>query len=126
MEKIDLQVAQGMIARYQTTRKALIDKTYGLNDTQSVWFDIASFKEFVAGLPAETTGVRVYLAAYDATQAKAPNQTTLVFIGTDADETDAISTGKVLISGFDPQNLGKECPPFCPPPIPPPVPPFTA
>ena len=119
MEKIDLKVTQEMIARYEATRKTLIDKAYGINDTLSVWFDIASFKDFVNNLPAETTGVRVHLAAYDDTQTKAPNQTTVVVIGTNADESDAISTGKALVAGLEPQNNGKECPPTCIPPIPP-------
>lgn len=114
MEKIDLKVAQEMVARYASTRKTLIDKAYGINDTQSVWFDIASFKDFVNNLPAETTGIRVHLAAYDDTQTKAPNQTTVVFIGTIADDADAVMTGKEPAPGLSPVNLAKECPPFCP------------
>jgi hypothetical protein len=119
MEKIDLKVAQEMVARYEATRKTLIDKAYGINDTRSVWFDIASFKEFVNNLPAETTGVRVYLAAHDDTYAEAPSQTTVVFAGTLADESDAIITGKVSVANMDPWNTGKLCPPVCPPPVPP-------
>ena len=121
MEKIDLKVAQEMIARYEATRKTLIDKAYGINDTRSIWFDIASIKKFIAGLPAETTGVRVHLAVYDDTYAEAPSQTTVVFIGTLADDSDAITTGKAPAVGLEPENSGKACPPICPPPIPPDV-----
>lgn len=105
-----------MVARYESTRKALIDKTYGINDTKSIWFDIASIKKFIDGLPAETTGVRIHLAAYDDTNAEAPGQTTVVLIGTLADDSDAVTTGKVPAAGFEPENSGKACPPICVPP----------
>jgi hypothetical protein len=117
MKTIDLTIAKQMVERYETTRKKLIDGTYSINDTKSIWFDVAAFKDFVNNLPAETTGVRVYLAAYDEKQTKAPSQTTVVFIGTvnnGSGDTDAILDSSVLTTGLEAVNLGKECPPICP------------
>jgi len=116
MKIIDLKTAKKMVDHYHTTRKNVIDKTHGINDTRSVWFDIESFKNFVNSLPAEATGVRVHLAAYDEAEAKSPNQTTLVFAGTvskDSDHTDAVSDSSILTAGLEPLNFGKTCPPTC-------------
>ena len=117
MKNIDLTIAKQMVERYQTTRKKLIDGAHSINDTKSIWFDIAAFKDFVNNLPAETTGVRVYLAAYDETVSEAPSQTSVVFIGTvnnGSGDTDAILDSSVLAAGLEAVNDGKLCPPICP------------
>lgn len=116
MKKIDLTEAKKMVDHYHATRKNVIDKTHGINDTKSVWFDIDAFKDFVNKLPAHATGVRVHLASYDETHPTAPGQTTLVFAGTvnnDDVHTDALSEGVTLADGFDLVNAGKPCPPDC-------------
>jgi len=116
MEKIDLTHAKQMVDNYKATRKDLIDQTHGTNDTHSVWFDIASFKDFVARLPEDATGVRIHLAAYDHEHKTTPNQTTLVLAGTVAkgdDHVDAVSSNSLSLAGLDPVNGGKACPPDC-------------
>ncbi len=117
MEQIDLTIAKQMVERYHSSRKELIDSTLKIDDTKSIWFDIAAFKSFVEKLPAETTGVRVYLAAYDEKQPLAPHQTTVVLIGTvdqGGDDVDAILDSSNLTAGLAPVNIGKNCPPICP------------
>ena len=117
MKTIDLTIAKQMVEHYETTRKKLIDGTYKINDTKSIWFDVAAFKDFVNNLPEETTGVRVYLAAYDEKEPEAPSQTTVVFIGTvdnGSGHTDAVLDGSVLASGLEAVNTGRNCPPICP------------
>jgi hypothetical protein len=119
MKAIDLTIAKQMVERYESTRKKLIDGTYNINDTKSIWFDVAAFKDFVNNLPAETTGVRVYLGAYDETVSEAPSQTTAIFIGTvnnGSGDTDALLDDSVLSAGLEAVNVGKACPPDCPPP----------
>lgn len=106
-----------MVDHYHTTRKTVIDKTHGINDTKSVWFDIESFKNFVNSLPAEATGVRVHFASHDETETKSPNQTTVVFAGTvskESSHTDTVLDSTVLAAGLEPANGGKTCPPICP------------
>lgn len=116
MKKIDLAIAKKMVDHYHVTRKGVIDKTHGINDTKSVWFDIDAFKDFVNKLPAHATGVRVHLAAHDETHPTTPGQTTVVFAGTvnkDDVHTDALSEGVMMADGLDPVNAGKVCPPDC-------------
>jgi hypothetical protein len=118
MEQIDLTVARQMVERYQATRKELIDSTYKIDDTKSVWFDIETFKAYVNNLPEKTTGVRVYLAAYDDQTSPTPSQTTVVFVGTESDGTDNIdalqSGNNAPDTGLGTVNNGKPCPPYCP------------
>jgi hypothetical protein len=116
MKKIDLTAAKQMVEHYHATRKNVIDKTHGINDTKSVWFDIDAFKDFVNKLPAHATGVRVHLASYDETHPTTPGQTTLVFTGTvnkDDAQIDTLSEGATLADGLDAVNVGKLCPPIC-------------
>ena len=116
MKIIDLSLARQMVDSYSSTRKKLIDSTYGINDTQSIWFDIAGIKDFVNKLPDETTGVRIYLSAYDDTEPIAPGQTTVILIGTVAGnngDDDAILNSEVFAAGLKPLNQGKQCPPIC-------------
>jgi hypothetical protein len=117
MKTIDLTIAKQMVERYESTRKKLIDGTYNINDTKSIWFDVAAFKDFVNNLPAETTGVRIYLAAYDEKEPEAPSQTTVVFVGTvnnGSGDTDALLDSSVLADGLEALNTGRLCPPICP------------
>ena len=117
MKSIDLTIAKQMVERYESTRKKLIDGAHSINDTKSIWFDIDAFKDFVNNLPEETTGVRVYLAAYDEKEPEAPSQTTVVFIGTvnnGGGDTDALLDGSVPTDGLGALNTGKLCPPICP------------
>lgn len=103
-----------MVDHYHTTRKNVIDKTHGINDTRSVWFDIDSFKTFVSNLPAEVTGVRIHLASHDGTDTH--NHTTVVLAGTvnkESSHTDAVSDSSVFTAGLEPVNDGKACPPNC-------------
>ncbi|QEC76852.1 hypothetical protein [Mucilaginibacter ginsenosidivorax] len=116
MKKIDLTEAKKMVDHYHATRKTVIDKTHGINDTKSVWFDIDAFKDFVNKLPAHATGVRVHLASYDETHPTTPGQTTVMLAGTvskDSNHTDALSDNSLLAEGLDPVNQGKNCPPDC-------------
>lgn len=116
MKKIDLSHAKQMVDHYKATRKDLIDQTHGTNDTQSVWFDIASFKDFVAKLPEGATGVRIHFGAYDHSHDTTPHQTTLVLAGTvakDGDHVDAIADNSLLADGLEAVNNGKSCPPEC-------------
>jgi hypothetical protein len=117
MKKIDLTAAKKMVEHYHHSRKKVIDKTHGINDTQSVWFDIDAFKDFVNNLPAHATGVRVHLASYDETHPTTPGQTTVMLAGTvdkDSSHADVLSDSTVLTEGLDLVNEGKMCPPNCP------------
>ncbi|MEN0055767.1 MAG: hypothetical protein AAGC65_18960 [Mucilaginibacter sp.] len=119
MEQIELSTAKKMVDHYQETRKKLIDKTHGVNDTESIWIPLEHFKNFINNLPENATGVRIYLAAYDQHEPHYPNQTTAVIMGTVSDgddHTDVIASGGALADanrGLEPFNKGKQCPPFC-------------
>jgi hypothetical protein len=116
MKTIDVKTAKKMVDHYHATRKDIIDKKHGINDTKSVWFDIAAFKDFVNKLPAHATGVRIHLASYDEAHAQLPNQTTVVLAGTvnkESSHIDAVSDSSVLTAGLEPTNGGKDCPPTC-------------
>lgn len=119
MEPIDLNEAKKMVDNYHHTRKKLIDKTHGVNDTQSSWIPIDKLKSFVNNLPDHATGVRIHLAAYDHDHAHFPNQTTTVLIGTTGDNdvhTDAIQNENATLAADDsmgPFNKTKDCPPIC-------------
>jgi len=116
MKTIDPKIAKQMVDHYHATRKNIIDQTHGINDTRSVWFDIAAFKDFVNKLPEETTGVRIHLAAYDASSTKSPGQTTVVLAGTvdkNSSHVDTVADSSLLTAGLGPVNGGKECPPIC-------------
>jgi hypothetical protein len=116
MKKIDLTEAKQMVDHYHATRKNVIDKTHGINDTKSVWFDIDAFKDFVNKLPAHATGVRVHFAAHDSSGTTPTAQTTVVLAGTvnkDSSHIDSLSDSSLLAEGLDPVNGGKPCPPSC-------------
>ena len=117
MVPLELSVAKEMVARYGATRKTLIDETYGINDTKSVWVSLDKLKEFINQLPESATGVRIYLAAYDHTEPVYPDQTTAIFIGTvekGGRDTDAMeSTALFDLGGLDPFNRARACPPYC-------------
>jgi hypothetical protein len=118
MVPLEVSTAKEMVARYSATRKTLIDKTYNINDTRSVWFSIDGFKNFVNNLPENASGVRVHLAAYDQ-NGRTPNQTTVIFTATaehNYQHIDAIGKGGELFAAdktMTPWNSGKECPPVC-------------
>jgi hypothetical protein len=119
MEIIDLAIAKQMTARYESTRKSLIDSTYSINDTLSSWIPIDFLKDYINNLPETATGVRVYLAAYDETETTYPNQTTVILVGTVNDN----GKDNDVINGYEPQenegglnpvNKSGNCPPECP------------
>lgn len=119
MKQIDLTIAQQMTARYESTRKTLIDSKYNINDTLSSWIPIDLLKDYINNLPETATGVRVYLAAYDETDPIYPNQTTIILTGTVSDN----GTDNDVINGYEPKenedglnpvNKTKNCPPDCP------------
>jgi len=120
MAKIDLNDAKAMVQHYVDTKLVLIDGTYKMNDTKSIWFSIEQVKAFMDTLTPDTTGVRIYLAAYGDKDAY-PNQTTVVAIGTKLDpatsrDVDSISHDVQSLTGdggTDPYNTGKLCPPIC-------------
>ncbi|MDB5003442.1 MAG: hypothetical protein JWQ34_1667 [Mucilaginibacter sp.] len=120
MLPIEVSTAKEMVARYQATRKTLIDETHGINDTRSIWFDIEGLKNFINNLPENASGVRVHLAAYDQGNKHAPNQTTVIFTGTIEkgyghvdvlDKDDSLWTIEDDVMG--PFNAGRTCPPLC-------------
>jgi hypothetical protein len=120
MVPIELSTAKEMVARYQATRKKLIDETHDINDTRSVWFDIEGIKSFINNLPEHATGVRIHLAAYAQNNEHHPNQTTVIFTGTvekNGRDTDAMETSALLDLDLGdilgPFNVGKICPPYC-------------
>jgi hypothetical protein len=119
MIPLELSVAKEMVARYSASRKTLIDKTYSLNDTRSIWFDIDGFKNFVENLPENASGVRIHLAAYDQ-NGRYPNQTTVIWTATvehTHQHVDIIGKEGELFAAdatMVPWNTGKQCPPDCP------------
>jgi len=121
MALIEVSEAKEMVARYQATRKTLIDKTFGINDTRSIWFSIDGIRDFIDNLPEYVSGVRIYLATYAQDSEHYPNQTTVVFIGTvekDGRDVDPITTKALFDIDIDlgilgPFNQGKACPPVC-------------
>ncbi len=119
MEIIDLAEAKQMTARYESTRKSLIDSTYSINDTLSSWIPIEDLKNYINNLPETATGVRVYLGAYDETETTYPNQTAIILAGTVNDN----GSDNDVLNGYEPQenegglgpvNKGTNCPPDCP------------
>lgn len=119
MATMDPGVALQMMENYSVTRKQLIDKAYGINDTVSVWFSIDEVNSFMQSLSADVTGVRIYLAAYDKSAPSTPNQTTIIAIGTTKGDTgsnvDVLSGGGKAAADGDnpPYNNAKLCPPIC-------------
>jgi hypothetical protein len=119
MVPIELSAAKKMIARYQATRKKLIDETHGINDTRSVWFDIEGIKNFINNLPENASGVRMHLAAYGPDNEHYPNQTTVVFTGTidqghrDVDVMQNNSLWGIEDDVMGPFNISRLCPPTC-------------
>ena len=111
-EIIDVQTAHDMIDLYKVRRKDLIDKTYHIDDTKAISFDLAKMQVFIKDVSdAGGIGVRVYLGVYPST-GKYPGQTTVVAIGVKPDGTDVISSGSLTqIAGLDPYNHGNLCPP---------------
>ena len=121
MGKIDLQLAREMVSNYATTRKGLIDQTYEIDDTASIWFSIDDVKSFVADLPGNTTGVRIYLGAYGTSYPTTPNQTSIVAVGTLdnlGSDVDIVAWPLDEVIAPSPYNTGKMCPPQCPPSLP--------
>jgi hypothetical protein len=119
MVPVELSTAKEMVARYEATRKALIDETHGVNDTRSMWFDIEGIKNFINNLPENASGVRIHLAAYGQDDEHYPNQTTVVFTGTveqDYRHVDVMENNSLwsieddLMGTF---NMGRLCPPNC-------------
>jgi hypothetical protein len=121
MEIIDLKTAREMVARYKSSRKAVIDGHHGVNDTESTWLPIDKLKEFVNNLPPEATGVRIHFGVHDADHKDAPHQTSVAIVGTVAGKgedqhVDAIQSDYVAsleISGLAALKSSKDCPPTC-------------
>ncbi|SDQ00986.1 hypothetical protein SAMN05428975_5589 [Mucilaginibacter sp. OK268] len=119
MVPLKVSVANEMVARYQATRKTLIDESFGINDTRSIWFSIDGIRNFINNLPVDASGVRIHLAAYTQDNEHYPNQTTVIFIGTaekDGKDTDAMETNVLFdidLGVLGPFNQGKPCPPVC-------------
>jgi hypothetical protein len=121
MEPIDLKTAREMVARYKSTRKAVIDGHHGVNDTESTWLPIDKLKEFVNNLPPEATGVRIHFGVHDADHKDAPHQTSVAIVGTVAGKgtdqhIDAIQSDDVAslaVSGLAALKSSKDCPPTC-------------
>ena len=117
MAPLDPSAAKEMIAKYAATRKRLIDETYGINDTRSIWFSIEQLKNFVNGLDDNASGIRIYLGAYSNAAAVYTDQTTIVAI-----QTVDVGNGRHVDTlqdphcggpgnGSDPYNHGLLCPP---------------
>jgi hypothetical protein len=124
MATLDLQTAQKMVEQYTVTRRTLINQTYGINDTKNIWFSLADVNAFIAGLTPDTSGVRIYLAAYADDDPTYPNQTTIIAIGTTTDASGAnvdpmqLPANPTMLKvaadgggGNDPANHGTLCPP---------------
>ena len=119
MGTIDLQTAKTMVKKYTDTRRTLINQTYAIKDTRAIWFSKEEVQAFAAGLTDDTTGVRIYLAAYDASEPTYPNQTTIIAIPTikDASGNDSDPVGNNIAGPLDggggqsPMNHGTLCPP---------------
>lgn len=122
MGKIDIMLAKQMVNNYADKRKRLIDQTYGINDTTSIWFSKDELDAFVAALPDSTTGIRIYLGVCNDDYLSTPDQTTIIAIGTFYNPVGDVD----LIGGYEADdapvayNTGKLCPPQCTPPPPPP------
>ena len=121
MAQIDPTVAKQMVANYAKTRKTLIDQTYKMNDTESIWFSIDQFKQFAASLSAGASGVRIYLAVYNPDYPTTPDQTCVIAIetikdqvsGKDVDSMQQAAAPGPGGGGGGPANAGKVCPPTC-------------
>jgi hypothetical protein len=116
MGTINPAVAKDMVKKYAETRKKLIDQTYGIDDTVSIWFSIDEVKKFVDGLSPDASGVKIYLATYKDAYPETPDQTCIIAIQTikDASGKDVDSLQQEnLTGGGDPFNNGKLCPPLC-------------
>ncbi|MFA6083625.1 hypothetical protein [Mucilaginibacter sp.] len=111
-EIIDVQTAHDMIDLYKVRRKDLIDKTYHINDTRAISFDLVKMQTFIKNVSdAGGVGVRIYLGVYPST-GKYPGQTTIVAIGVKSDGTDILRSGSLTqVTGLDPYNHGNLCPP---------------
>jgi len=122
MDSIDLKTAREMVARYKKTRKAVIDKHHGVNDTESTWLPIDKLKEFVNNLPPEATGVRLHFGVHGADHKDAPHQTSVAIVGTVAgkrpnEHVDAIQADNEVAKSANMLALvksGRDCPPACP------------
>ncbi|MEO6849314.1 MAG: hypothetical protein ABI203_07445 [Mucilaginibacter sp.] len=118
MGKIDPAVAVQMIGNYAEKRKKLIDGAYGMNDTKSIWFTIDEVKQFVSGLSANASGVRIYLGVYNADYPSTPNQTCIIAIQTTKDpitgaDKDPLQQDAGPYGDPPPVNQGRPCPPYC-------------
>lgn len=119
MATMAITTAQVMVDNYTKTRRDLIDETYGINDTKAIWFSIDQVNNFMASLTPDISGVRFYLGVYGPDDARYPNQTTIIAIGTKKDENgkdiDPLFTlGHGHWGGGDdpsPYNHGALCPP---------------
>jgi len=115
MGTIDPAVAKEMVKKYADTRKKLIDQTYGIDDTISIWFTVDEVKKFAASLTTDANGVRIYLGVYGDDYPYTPVQTCIIAIQTTQDDMDPLQQGKLGTEdgGKDPYNQGKLCPPNC-------------
>jgi len=119
MVPIELSIAKEMVALYNDTRKTLIDETYNINDTRSIWFSIDGFKDFVNNLPENASGIRIHLAVHDQENKHTPNQTTVIFAATIENghqNVDVVGQGHELINTHPFMTAfggGKDCPPLC-------------
>lgn len=118
MGTIDPAVAKEMVKKYADTRKKLIDETYEINDTVSVWFSADDVQKFVASLSPDASGVRIYLGVYNDDYPYTPDQTCIIAIQTTKDSfgnnVDMLQQEKLIAEGGgNPYNQGKLCPPTC-------------
>jgi hypothetical protein len=118
MGTIDPAVAKEMVKKYAETRKKLIDQTYGIDDTISIWFSVDEIKKFVASLSPDASGARIYLGVYSDAYPYTPDQTCIIAIQTTKDssgnDVDSLQQEKLAAEGGgNPYNQGKVCPPLC-------------
>lgn len=110
---ISREQAAKMIKEYKEKRLKLIDETYGINDTKSVWFKREVFEQMLKANP-NMDGIRIYFGVnYDGDLAGHQN---VVLVGTNKGTGEG-ETNEGTHAQDDEGNIydtGKPCPPHCP------------
>lgn len=109
---ISKEQAAKMIHAYKVERLDLIEKTYGIKDTKSVWFKREVFEEMLKANP-NMDGIRIYFGVNYEGELK--GHQSVVLVGTRGKEDMESSEGSE--SEDDEGNIydmGTPCPPACP------------